>query len=77
MINDYDTSLGEHIRVFKSLKYLQKEIQLTIKKLSSSLNKNSKVFFCGNGGSAADAQHLAAELIVKFKKKEYLFLEYH
>ena len=31
--------------------------------------KKNKILFCGNGGSAADAQHLAAELIVKYKKK--------
>lgn len=30
------------------------------------LKNNGKVFFCGNGGSAADAQHLAAELLGKF-----------
>jgi len=28
-----------------------------------------KVLFCGNGGSAADAQHLAAELVGRFKKE--------
>ena len=31
--------------------------------------KKNKILFCGNGGSAADAQHLAAELVVKYKKK--------
>ena len=34
--------------------------------LSNKYNK--KIYFCGNGGSAADSQHLAAELIVKFLK---------
>ena len=28
--------------------------------------------FCGNGGSASDAQHLAAELVVKYQKKKAL-----
>jgi D-sedoheptulose 7-phosphate isomerase len=32
----------------------------------SSFRKGNKVMFCGNGGSAADAQHLAAELSGKF-----------
>jgi D-sedoheptulose 7-phosphate isomerase len=32
----------------------------------SCLNNKGKVLFCGNGGSAADAQHLAAELTGKF-----------
>ncbi|MCX6235383.1 MAG: D-sedoheptulose 7-phosphate isomerase [Bacteroidetes bacterium] len=31
-----------------------------------SLRKGGKVMFCGNGGSAADAQHLAAELTGRF-----------
>ena len=31
------------------------------------VKKGGTVFFCGNGGSAADSQHLAAELIGRFK----------
>ena len=38
------------------------------KKLSRCLKRGKKIFFCGNGGSAADAQHLAAELVVRLKK---------
>lgn len=34
--------------------------------IADSLKAGSKVLFCGNGGSAADAQHLAAELSGKF-----------
>lgn len=34
--------------------------------LVQSLSQNGKIFFCGNGGSAADAQHLAAELSGRF-----------
>ncbi|MEE9553619.1 MAG: SIS domain-containing protein [candidate division Zixibacteria bacterium] len=33
--------------------------------LSSALAKGSKAMFCGNGGSAADSQHLATELVVR------------
>ena len=33
------------------------------------LNGGGKILFCGNGGSAADSQHLAAELIGKLNKK--------
>tara|TARA_B100000902_G_C27107613_1_gene811953 strand:- start:278 stop:841 length:564 start_codon:yes stop_codon:yes gene_type:complete len=32
------------------------------------VKEGGTVFFCGNGGSAADSQHLAAELIGRFKK---------
>jgi D-sedoheptulose 7-phosphate isomerase len=33
-----------------------------------SLAKGGKILFCGNGGSAADAQHLAAELVVRYRR---------
>ncbi|MFZ5801678.1 MAG: D-sedoheptulose-7-phosphate isomerase [Candidatus Omnitrophota bacterium] len=33
-----------------------------------ALKSGRKILFCGNGGSAADAQHIAAELIVRFKR---------
>ena len=32
---------------------------------TKSLQQNGKIMFCGNGGSAADSQHLAAELVSK------------
>lgn len=35
----------------------------------NSYKQGKKVLFCGNGGSAADAQHLAAELVGRFKKE--------
>lgn len=33
----------------------------------AALSKGNKVIFCGNGGSAADSQHLAAELMGRYK----------
>ena len=41
------------------------------------INNGGKILLYGNGGSAADAQHLAAELVVKYKKKENLYLQLH
>jgi D-sedoheptulose 7-phosphate isomerase len=34
--------------------------------IAAAFEKNGRVYFCGNGGSAADAQHLAAELSGRF-----------
>ncbi|MDD5240720.1 MAG: D-sedoheptulose 7-phosphate isomerase [Sulfuricella sp.] len=36
--------------------------------VSQSLSSGGTLFWCGNGGSAADSQHLAAELVGRFKK---------
>jgi D-sedoheptulose 7-phosphate isomerase len=35
--------------------------------LGEAVKKGNKILFCGNGGSAADAQHLAAELVVRLR----------
>lgn len=35
--------------------------------LAETLQKGGKILFCGNGGSAADAQHLAAELVIRYR----------
>jgi D-sedoheptulose 7-phosphate isomerase len=42
------------------------KIEQSITLLINVLQNGNKVFFCGNGGSAADAQHLAAELSGRF-----------
>jgi D-sedoheptulose 7-phosphate isomerase len=38
----------------------------TVDAIAGALRAGNKVIFCGNGGSAADAQHLAAELVGRF-----------
>ncbi|MGM0507626.1 MAG: D-sedoheptulose-7-phosphate isomerase [Fusobacteriota bacterium] len=42
------------------------QIENLAKKVIDIYNKGGTVFFAGNGGSAADAQHLAAELVSRF-----------
>jgi D-sedoheptulose 7-phosphate isomerase len=43
-------------------------IATAIKCCVSALQSGKKILLCGNGGSAADAQHLAAELVGRYKK---------
>lgn len=45
---------------------LLKEIEKIIELIVASYKQGGKVYFCGNGGSAADAQHIAAELSGRF-----------
>lgn len=35
--------------------------------IADSLKEGGKVMFCGNGGSSSDAQHIAAELLIRYK----------
>ena len=44
----------------------QGRIQRAAEMITESLRNGGKIHFCGNGGSAADAQHLAAELSGRF-----------
>jgi D-sedoheptulose 7-phosphate isomerase len=44
------------------------EIDLAATTVVETLNGGGKILLCGNGGSAADAQHIATEMTVKMKK---------
>jgi D-sedoheptulose 7-phosphate isomerase len=44
-------------------------VQSAIELMFSSINKGGKILACGNGGSAADAQHFAAELVGRFERE--------
>ena len=47
-------------------KELQKTVGRSVEALVTAFKNGNKVLFCGNGGSAADAQHLAAEFSGRF-----------
>jgi D-sedoheptulose 7-phosphate isomerase len=61
-------SLQEHLEVIQALIQTQiVEIESTGEMICAALNQGRKVLLCGNGGSAADAQHIAAELLGKYE----------
>jgi len=61
--------LGEHIEIAQKMESLLIEIENIGNLCLNSLKTGGKIFICGNGGSAADAQHIAAELSGRFKKE--------
>lgn len=61
--------LKEHIKVMESIDSIKDNIEILYKMIDLSIKNKGKIMICGNGGSAADAQHFAAELVVKFEKK--------
>lgn len=61
-------SLNEHRSAFEALAKNTGPIQAIADLFISSLKSGGKIVFMGNGGSAADSQHLAAELVGRFKK---------
>jgi D-sedoheptulose 7-phosphate isomerase len=59
---------SEHIKVtVETIKSIGKPIEIAAKICIDSLKKDGKVLIIGNGGSAADAQHIAAELVGRYK----------
>ncbi|MDB9751287.1 SIS domain-containing protein [Candidatus Pelagibacter ubique] len=56
-----------HCEVIKSLSTDEAKIKSISKKITDKILKGGKLLFCGNGGSAADAQHLAAEFLIRLR----------
>lgn len=54
-------SIEEHARAIE--KFDENQINEVIKLMINSIDKGSTIFWCGNGGSASQANHLSAELV--------------
>jgi D-sedoheptulose 7-phosphate isomerase len=59
--------LDEHVRVVALLRMCAPDVRRTLDAWLHCLRQGGKILFFGNGGSAADAQHLAAELVVRYR----------
>ena len=68
-LNSLRLSIDNSNKCKLSLLNVEQDIIKAIKLIYSSLKKKGKIIICGNGGSAADAQHLAAEFIVRLRPK--------
>jgi D-sedoheptulose 7-phosphate isomerase len=66
MINQFSAQLDEHISVMKAVHELAPIIEEVGQRWLHALQNGGKVLLMGNGGSAADAQHIAAELVGRY-----------
>ena len=64
IIKDY---LDKASKNFIALKNQSENIEMATNIVIKSLQSGKKIIFCGNGGSAGDSQHLAAELMGRYK----------
>ena len=59
---------SEHLKVSKkTMESIGKPIEIAAKLCIDSLKNGNKILIFGNGGSAADAQHIAAEIVGRYK----------
>jgi D-sedoheptulose 7-phosphate isomerase len=61
-------SLARHRDAFSVVEHYQSQALVWLTEVQKCLSQGGKVVWMGNGGSAADAQHLAAEFMVRYKQ---------
>ena len=59
----------EHAAILNQVHNLIPQIEAAGNIITKAIQQGNKIIFCGNGGSAADAQHLAAEIVGRFQKE--------
>lgn len=67
-MNEFVKNLNESLKNLEDLKQLQGTVDQAAELFINALRSGKKIIFCGNGGSAADSQHLAAELMGRYLK---------
>ena len=66
--NILKNSVEENLAVTgRLIQHLEKDIHQAVQQLVTTIRQGGKILLCGNGGSAADAQHIAAELVIRLK----------
>jgi len=65
--NTLKETINENVKLKLKLINFKSKIDKCINLIYKSLKNKGKIIICGNGGSAADAQHLVAELLIRLK----------
>ena len=65
----FQHAISEHLAVIQALQDEQQILKRIAAEMSRAILEGRKVLWCGNGGSAADCQHLAAELMGRFRRE--------
>jgi D-sedoheptulose 7-phosphate isomerase len=68
-LKTFISDLEDHQAMIERLRLNSDKIELASGILIDTLKKGGKILLCGNGGSAADCQHIAAEFVVRYELK--------
>ena len=66
MSDRFEAVLREHVAVFSMLEEAGPRLDALARRAAQTLEQGGTLYFAGNGGSACDAQHLAAELVGRY-----------
>jgi D-sedoheptulose 7-phosphate isomerase len=64
----FDDAVASHLSVVRLLESQRMRLEQAASRMTRALLAGNKVLICGNGGSAADAQHLAGEMLGRFRR---------
>jgi D-sedoheptulose 7-phosphate isomerase len=62
-------AIADHLEAVRQVEGQQGVLQAIAQAMTATLRSGGKILWCGNGGSAADSQHLAAELVGRFRRE--------
>jgi len=65
----FQTAVSDHIAVIRALSSQLSVLEKIAVEMTRAICAGNKILWCGNGGSAADSQHLAAELVGRFRRE--------
>lgn len=68
-----DAMIDAHVRCLLNLKTIAPALNKVADQLLACLLADGKLMVCGNGGSASDAQHFAAEIVGRFERERQAF----
>jgi D-sedoheptulose 7-phosphate isomerase len=67
--NLYLKAIDDHVTVVEQLRQQQPLFEEIAGRMIDAIRGEKKILWCGNGGSAADCQHMAAELVGRFRRE--------
>jgi len=65
----FGKAIADHLEVVRQVEEQQNLLEAIAVAMTSTLRAGGKILWCGNGGSAGDSQHLAAELVGRFRRE--------
>jgi D-sedoheptulose 7-phosphate isomerase len=65
----FQRAVADNVAVIQAISMQQAVLERTAGEMTCAIFDGENVLWCGNGGSAADSQHLAAELMGRFRRE--------
>jgi D-sedoheptulose 7-phosphate isomerase len=65
----FGNAIAEHLEVIRQIDGQLSVLEAIAQAMAETLRSGGKILWCGNGGSAADCQHLAAEIVGRFRRE--------